>query len=51
MPVKSGVKYSIVTMLDYNDNTHNQEFDLLRMKRTNSAAARESAMSGNNKSL
>lgn len=51
MPVKSGVKYSIVTMLDYNDNTHNQEFDMLRMKRTNSAAARESATSGNNKSL
>ena len=51
MPVKSGIKYSIVTMLDYNDNTHNQEFDLLRMKRTNSAAARESALSGNNKSL
>lgn len=42
MPVKSGTKYSIVTMLDYNDNTHNPEFDLLRMKRTKSGVPRES---------
>lgn len=26
LPVKSGKKYSIVTMLDYNDNTHNDEY-------------------------
>lgn len=33
MPVKSGLKYSIVTMLDYNDNAHNPDFDILRAKR------------------
>jgi hypothetical protein len=26
MPVKEGTKYSIVTMLDYNDNAHNDEY-------------------------
>jgi len=29
LPVKSGKKYSIVTMLDYNDNTHNDEYRAL----------------------
>jgi hypothetical protein len=51
MPVKSGVKYSIVTMLDYNDNTHNPDFDLLRMKRTNSKTPRESDVNGNYKGI
>ena len=26
LPVKSGLKYSIVTMTDYNDKTHNEQF-------------------------
>ena len=26
LPVKSGLKYSIVTMTDYNDATHNEAF-------------------------
>lgn len=26
LPVKSGIKYSIVTMTDYNDATHNEQF-------------------------
>jgi predicted 2-oxoglutarate/Fe(II)-dependent dioxygenase YbiX len=26
LPVKSGTKYSVVTMTDYNDATHTQEF-------------------------
>jgi len=51
MPVKSGIKYSIVTMLDYNDNTHNPDFDLLRMKRTNSNTPRESDFSGSHKGI
>lgn len=51
MPVKSGTKYSIVTMLDYNDNTHNPDFDLLRMKRTNSKTPRESDFSGSHKGI
>jgi hypothetical protein len=51
MPVKSGTKYSIVTMLDYNDNTHNPDFDLLRMKRTNSTVPRESDSNGNHKGI
>lgn len=34
MPVISGTKYSIVTMLDYNDNTHNNEYMSLVQKRT-----------------
>lgn len=33
MPVKSGTKYSIVTMLDYNDNAHNPEYEELVAKR------------------
>jgi hypothetical protein len=33
MPVESGIKYSIVTMLDYNDNTHNDEYRALVDKR------------------
>lgn len=51
MPVKSGIKYSIVTMLDYNDNTHNPDFDLLRMKRTNSQVPRESDVGGSHKGI
>lgn len=35
MPVTSGLKYSIVTMLDYNDNTHNVEYQSLIQKRLN----------------
>ena len=31
-PVESGIKYSIVTMLDYNDHAHNQEFMQMREK-------------------
>lgn len=27
MPVKSGIKYSVVTMLDYNDNAHGPDFN------------------------
>ena len=38
MPVISGTKYSIVTMLDYNDNTHNNEFMSLVQKRTQNAS-------------
>jgi hypothetical protein len=26
MPVEDGMKFSIVTMLDYNDHAHRQEF-------------------------
>ena len=37
MPVKEGMKYSIVTMLDYNDNAHNPEYDQLRAKRISHA--------------
>lgn len=33
MPVSKGVKYSLVTMLDYNDNVHNMEYYELRDKR------------------
>lgn len=50
-PVKSGTKYSIVTMLDYNDNTHNKDFDLLRMKKMNSSVKRESNADGNHKGI
>lgn len=32
LPVESGTKYSIVTMLDYNNHSHNQEFYQLRKK-------------------
>lgn len=32
MPVKSGMKFSIVTMLDYNDHAHRQEFMEMRSK-------------------
>ena len=32
MPVKSGMKFSIVTMLDYNDHAHRQEFYEMRLK-------------------
>jgi hypothetical protein len=32
MPVKSGMKFSIVTMLDYNDHSHRQEFIEMRSK-------------------
>lgn len=35
MPVEDGTKYSIVTMLDYNDNTHNDEYRALVEKRLN----------------
>lgn len=35
MPVHSGTKYSIVTMLDYNDNTHNMDFQTLVQRRVN----------------
>lgn len=27
MPVRSGIKYSFVTMLDYNDDTHTEEYE------------------------
>ena len=30
--VESGAKYSFVTMLDYNDHAHNQEFMMMRQK-------------------
>ena len=30
LPVTEGMKYSIVTMLDYNDHAHNQEFMQMR---------------------
>jgi 2OG-Fe(II) oxygenase superfamily len=30
LPVTEGIKYSIVTMLDYNDHAHNQEFMQMR---------------------
>jgi hypothetical protein len=30
LPVESGVKYSVVTMLDYNDHAHNDEFMRMR---------------------
>lgn len=33
LPVTSGTKYSLVTMLDYNDNAHNQEFFEMGEKR------------------
>jgi hypothetical protein len=33
MPVTSGIKYSVVTMLDYNDHTHNPEYAELVKKR------------------
>jgi hypothetical protein len=32
MPVESGMKFSIVTMLDYNDHAHRQEFMQMRAK-------------------
>jgi hypothetical protein len=32
MPVESGTKFSIVTMLDYNDHSHKQEFIQMRSK-------------------
>jgi predicted 2-oxoglutarate/Fe(II)-dependent dioxygenase YbiX len=32
MPVNSGMKFSIVTMLDYNDHAHRQEFMEMRSK-------------------
>ena len=32
MPVKSGMKFSVVTMLDYNDHAHRQEFMEMRSK-------------------
>ena len=32
LPVEEGIKYSIVTMLDYNDHAHNQEFMQMREK-------------------
>lgn len=32
MPVKSGMKFSIVTMLDYTDHAHRQEFMEMRSK-------------------
>ena len=32
-PVTSGTKYSLVTMLDYNDHAHNEEFYIMRNKR------------------
>lgn len=35
MPVHSGTKYSIVTMLDYNDDTHNMEYQQLVQNRIN----------------
>jgi hypothetical protein len=35
MPVTSGLKYSIVTMLDYNDDTHNMEYQSLVQRRLN----------------
>lgn len=38
-PIKSGTKYSIVTMLDYNDNAHSEEFYRLVMKRNERAKA------------
>lgn len=34
LPVKSGIKYSLVTMLDYNDNAHNPEFYKMGERRT-----------------
>lgn len=33
LPVESGTKYSIVTMLDYNDHSHCQEFYEMRRKK------------------
>lgn len=33
MPVHNGTKYSVVTMLDYNDNAHNDEYYQLRDRR------------------
>lgn len=33
MPVTKGTKYSLVTMLDYNDNAHNDEYYELRDRR------------------
>jgi hypothetical protein len=38
MPVYSGTKYSIVTMLDYNDDTHNMEYQQLVQRRLNKNA-------------
>ena len=32
LPVESGTKYSVVTMLDYNDHSHNPEFMQMRQK-------------------
>lgn len=32
LPVSEGLKYSIVTMLDYNDHAHNEEFMRMREK-------------------
>lgn len=32
LPVQEGIKYSIVTMLDYNDHAHNDEFMQMREK-------------------
>lgn len=50
-PVTTGTKYSIVTMLDYNDNTHNPDFDMLRMKKMNSNVPRESDKDGSHKGI
>lgn len=35
MPVTSGMKYSIVTMLDYNDNPHSPEYYKMIMDKSN----------------
>ena len=32
MPVESGMKFSVVTMLDYNDHAHRPEFMQMRSK-------------------
>ena len=32
LPVLEGTKYSIVTMLDYNNHAHNQEFYQMRQR-------------------
>ena len=37
LPVESGTKYSVVTMLDYNDHAHNREFMQMREKWINKA--------------
>lgn len=35
LPVQSGTKYSLVTMLDYNDHAHCQEFYEMRQRKVN----------------